>query len=591
MKKNSFKGSSFKHLLMLIAPHWGPFTIAMIALGLGSGVNLLFPEIIRRVINSSSMDEYAGHPTLLALGLISLFAFQGLCFYVRIYFFGRIGQRVVTNIRKELFEKIILRPVSDFDTLKSSDLVSRLMNDTSLLQDAVSIKVSVLIRYILQVLVGVIAMVWISWRLTTTVLIALLILTGLSIVLARRLRAYSRELQAEIGNSAALAEESFSSIKVIRGFAREEYIRHRFNTAMERSYRIGLDRTSLSAFFQSFVNFLLNGCLVLVLLYGIYLSSNAVLSVGDLTAFLLYGAIVAVSFAFTTSAISELATSLGGVERVFELMGHKAAFHPGEVEPQSTPIRALLDQNVGAVFSNVTFFYPSRPLAAALTNVSFEVPAGKRTALVGISGAGKSTITNLLLGFYHPDEGKIEVGGIPLRDFSAEKLSKLIAFVPQENRLLNLSILETLRLGDETISTDEIRNALSQMQLLEFVELLPEGLETIVGEGGNLFSGGQKQRLAIARAMVRKPKLLILDEATASLDSENETAVQIAMQKLGVQTTQLIIAHRLSTIKDADHVIVLAGGRILQTGSFQELATEPGYFKEVIKMQALSEEI
>ena len=569
-KKKKFSLSSFGLLLRLVKPYRLLFAVAMVALALGSGVNLLFPEIIRQVLNSPSWNTYTQHPTLLALTLVGLFGFQGICFYIRIYFFGVIGQQVVADLRKKIFSTLLHRPIAEFDQARSGDLVSRLMNDTSLIQDAVSIKLSVLIRYSVQIVIGIIAMVWLSWRLTIAVVISLLVLTSLSILLAKRLRAYSRALQTSLGDASALAEESFSSIRIIRGFKRESYLITRFAGLMDQTLSINTDRTSLSAFFQSFVNFLLNGSLVLVLLYGIFLTTKGTVSVGDLTAFLLYGAIVAVSFAFTTSCVAELAASLGGIERITPyLETNTAAVHLNTERPQD---------NANAIeFHSVSFTYPTRT-EAALQQISFVIPKGKQTAIVGVSGSGKSTLVNLILGFYQPSSGQVLVGDGPT------------VFVPQENRLLNLSVLETIRLGDESITDSDVIKAISEVNMSSTIATLPEGTETVVGESGNLLSGGQKQRLAIARALVRKPKILLLDEATASLDSENESEIQATLKALDSSVTQIVIAHRLSTIREADHVIVLGNGRIIQQGSFSDLSHQEGFFKEYLRMQSLLSE-
>jgi ABC-type multidrug transport system fused ATPase/permease subunit len=583
--KKKFSLSSLGILFTFIKPHRFKFTIAMIALGLGSGVNLLFPEIIRRVLNSPSWSDFSNHPSLLALILIGLFALQGLCFYVRILYFGIIGQRVVTDLRSQFFDSLIRSPIAEFDSHQTGDLVSRLMNDTSLIQEAVSIKLSVLIRYTLQIIVGVALMVWISWALTLAVLAALIILTFFSMFLAKKLRAFSKALQEQIGLASGLAEDAFSSIRVIRGFRREDFLSTSFQHLMERSFMIGLQRTSLSAFFQSFVNFLLNGCLVLVLLYGIFLTTQSKLQVGDLTAFLLYGAIVAVSFAFTTSCIAELAASIGGADRVLAfLQRHDASTRQQQLAP--APTQTTIDHAPSVSFRAVSFQYPGRT-EYALNDVSFDIPAGKKTALVGVSGAGKSTVVNLMLGFYQPTKGDILINGIPAHELADQ--DGVISFVPQDPRLLNLPLYETIRLGDESISDEVIRAALDAVHMTSVVEALPEGIQTKVGEGGTFLSGGQRQRVAIARALVRHAQVLILDEATASLDTKNEQFVHETLERLPHPMTQLVISHRLSTIKDADYVIVLAHGRVIQSGSFQELSNKEGFFREYIRLQTLIE--
>lgn len=570
--------STVSRLLSLVRPYRIYFILALIALALGSGVNLAFPEIIRRVLNAGSLDNVSVHSKLLATGLLTLFAFQGLCFYFRIYYFGLVGQRVVTDLRANLFRSIVDREIDLFDHISAGDLVSRLINDTSLMQDAVSVKLSVLIRYSLQVLIGLGLMIYMSPRLTFSIVISLMVLVGLSMVLGKRLRVFSKQLQSELGTASSTAQEVFTGIKVVKAYAREQFSEEVFLRSNERINHAGLQRISLSAFFQSFVNFLMNGALVLVLLYGIFLASNDVMTFGDLTSFLLYGAIVAVSFAFAVSSYTELVQAVGGAERVFEFL---------DAAPQQNLGTSNIAKPVtqGIAFDRVSFAYPTRPEHLALEAASFCIPAGKTTAIVGASGSGKSTITNLLLRFYEPNDGSITLDGIPLSEISLIDLRQTITLIPQDATLFGLTIRENLLFGDAHATMEMMREAAAKAAILDKIESLPQGFESKLGQHGASLSGGEKQRLAIARGLLRNPEVLIMDESTSALDTENEQKVQQALQGLMQGRTSIIIAHRLSTIKNAQHIIVLESGSVVQEGDYEALTAKPGYFQDFVRLQ------
>lgn len=567
-------------LIGLVRPYTGLFLTALIALALGSAVNLYIPELIRHVLNSESPQLALADPTTLAFQLVALFAFQGICFYVRIYCFGLVGQKTVTGLRQSVFTSIISRPIEAFDREKTGDLLSRLTSDVQSVQDAVSIKLSVIIRYTVQVIGGTVLMAILSPRLTAAILVALVFLVFFSMFLGKRLKVLSKTQQTELGSAAAVAEEAFMGIRVIKAFVKENVVSALFSRSNNRAYEAGVSRTSLSAFFQSFVSFLLNAFLVMVLLYGIALAARNMMSVGDLTSFFLYGVIVAVSFAFATGSYSELLQSLGALERCFELLDSDSESIEGRLLSDN-------DEALEIEFRNVSFAYPARPELKVLDSLSFVIPKGKTTALVGASGAGKSTVVQLVMKFYECSEGDIVFNNHSISHMSARSIRSSIAYVPQDSGIFGLSIAENLRLGAETATNEELERVLRAVQLWSLIESLPEGLNTFVGDKGVQLSGGQRQRLSIARALLKDPKLVILDEATSSLDSENEARVQDALKILMKGRTSLVIAHRLSTIKNASQVLVLANGALEQSGSYEELINIPGAFQTFAKLQEL----
>lgn len=566
-------------LLSLVGQHKLKFALGMAALGLGSGVNLVFPDIIRRVLDSEHLTDTIANPTPIGLQLIGLFAFQCVCFYFRILYFGAVGQEIVRDLRQSLYGTLIEQDVAFFDRSKAGDLVSRIGSDTALIQDAVSVKLSVFIRYSIQVAAGIAMMLFISIKLSLLILLTLPILVFFSIFLGKRLKRHSKAQQTSLGESIAVAEETFTGVRIVKAFNAAESEKKRFGGFVDEALKIGLARNKISAFFQSFVSFLMNVCIVVLVLYGTTLVSVDELSVGNLTAFLLYGLIVAVSFSFVAGGYAEFVQSLGAAERIFEQIDALPKRAQGLPAPKDI---------AGSIqFSDVSFAYPLRPESPALANVSFEIPAGSVTALVGPSGSGKSTIVSLLLKFYEPSSGKILVDGQDFQKLDPLGWRDLAAIVPQDALLFGVSIAENLRYGKPSATEAELLAACKAANLEDFVRALPDGLNTRVGERGVQLSGGERQRVAIARAMLRNPRLLILDEATSALDSRNEFMVQSALAELMRGRTCLVIAHRLSTIKAASQILVLEQGHIIQRGTHSSLSASEGLYKELVDKQLL----
>lgn len=568
-------------LLPLVRREWKAFGLGLIALGGGAAINLLFPQIIRQFLQTHGAVGFAERSQQLALTLVALFAIQAVCFYFRSYLFGVVGQRVVAFVRARLFRIIIDRPIEFFDTNRTADLVSRLNSDCVLLQDAVSVRLSVFVRYSVQVIVGTLLMAALSPVLTVALLNIVPLLVGLSLLLGRKLRRVSRAQQEALGTSASIAQESFEAARLVRAFNREQFEVARYSDSNTQVLSLGLARTATASFFSSFVSFLLNVAIVGVLVYGVHLVGIERLTIGDLTAFLLYGVIVAVSFAFLAGGYTDLLQSLGATDRVFEVL------ELGEARSQKMSRPDIQVHSGRYEFRDVSFSYPGRPDIEVLHSLSFSIPEGKTTALVGPSGAGKSTIVNLMLGLYDPSRGEILVDGTDIATIDTQSLRQHIALVPQEQALFATTIAENLRYGKESASDEELLRACEQVNLLSFIESLPQGLHTLLGERGAQLSTGQKQRLAIARALLRDPKVLILDEATSALDSENEHLVQQALNTVLKGRTAVVIAHRLATIKGADQVVVLEQGRLVQQGTHESLSRETGLYRQLVERQEI----
>lgn len=575
--------SSLLSLIALVRPHALPFSVALGSLALGSGINLLFPEIVRRALRPEALPTLEQNLMSVLLGLAGLFVGQGVVFFLRSYLFGVIGHRVYTDLRKRLFEAVLAKDTRFFDRNRSSDLAARINSDAALVQEAVAVKLSVIARYGLQVLCGVVLMTWMSWRLTIAIVLSVLVIVGVSGLFIRGLKSASRRYQVNLARLTSFASEVFSGSKVVRSLGAADQVSRRFGAMNDDVLETGRDRALMSASFSSGASMLLNLLLLGVLWYGISLVFAQSLPLNELAAFVLYGAIVAVSFSFLVGAYAEVSQSLGGLERVFELLENNESSSERAEDGAGQGSRG----SVGVTFNGVSFAYPDRAELPVLRDFSCEVRSGSITALVGPSGAGKSSVVQLLLRLYEKSAGEIRFDGTRVEDISEAVLRRWVAWVPQEPQLFSMSIFENLTLGNGEMLRDEVLKTVSGWEFMDFIEPLEHGIDTVVGEQGALLSGGQRQRLAIARAILRKPSLLILDEATSGLDSHTEAAVMKAIRQHIPDATLLIISHRLATVRGAEAIYVINEGRVFESGDHESLSARQGLYREYVAKQAL----
>lgn len=577
----SFDFKTIKRVLSLVRPHIKTLGLAMVFLLAASGIALLFPHIIREALNEHNIQYLIEHTNKVIGTLLLLIAIQGLCFYFRSYFFNIVGHRVVADIRQILYQKLITQDIAFFDSSKTGDLVSRLASDTTQLQNAVSYNISVIIRYTLQVLGGVILMFLISLKLTLIILCIVPLLVAFTFSLGKKLKAASKAMQAELGIANSIAEETLYGARIVKAYTQETQEVKRYSSSVKKALALAIERAKSAAFLASFSSTLLNAAIIAVLWYGVIILNQGQLQVGDLTGFMLYGMIVAISFAFLAGSIGEFAQALGSADRIFAIVDK-----PTETENNHN--RIVTEINSSEIeFSSVSFCYPSRPEISVLKDVSFKIPAGTSLALVGPSGSGKSTIIQLLLSFYKPKSGKIYLSGNEITKINLQTLRDKIALVPQDPELFSMSIREVLLYGNPKATEEDLLNVCKQANIIDFINAQPDGLDTYVGDRGVQLSGGQKQRIAIARAMLKDPQILILDEATSSLDSENEALIQDALEKLMKGRTSIIIAHRLSTVKNVDNIIVLQDGKIVESGDHKALIEAEGLYKQLVEKQEL----
>jgi len=566
------------------------FTLGMAALLGGSLINLAFPEIARRVLDPTFFPLVLKNLHFLTAGLGTLFIVQGIVFFFRSLLLGRVGYRVATELRERLFGAILARDVAFFDTYSSGDLVSRVNADASLVQDAVSTKLSILLRYGVQVVLGVLLMAWMSWHLTAAIVASVVTVVTSSGAFARNLRAASRRFQGAIANLTAFAAECFKGIRTVRALGAEQQLLTKFGIVAQESLQAGINRTQISAAFSSGASLLLNLLLLLIQWYGIHLVITGQLALNDLAAFVLYGAIVAVSFTFLVTAYTELLQSLGGLERVLDLIegvqsGLFDAATNGTGGAASSRANA---EGASLVFDKVSFSYPGDRSTKVLDSVSLQFTAGEVTAVVGPSGAGKSSLVLICLGFYVPEQGRVLLNGQSLESVPRPLLRQTVSWAPQEPQLFGFSVADNLLLGNTLVGREELSQITQSWRFLDFINQLPQGLETVLGEGGTQLSGGQRQRLAIARSLLRKPSVLILDEATSGLDSTTEEQVFDTIKAVIPRATVIIISHRLATVRGADKVYVLEEGQVTQEGTHDSLREKDGLYQRFVARQALA---
>jgi ATP-binding cassette subfamily B protein len=585
---------ALKRLTSLTYPHSRLFVAGLLALGAGSGINLIFPEVVRRLLKPEQIQQLVDKQAWVVALVAGLFLLQGAAFFVRSFLFGLVGQRVYSDLRAKLFQSVLRREISFFDANRSSDLASRINSDAALVQDAVSVKFSVLIRYGIQVLFGVVLMLAMSWKLTFAIVLSVGLMVGISMLFVRQLKNSSRSYQTQLGRFTSFAAECFSGVKVIRALGALDYLREISSQYNEATRLAGEHRVWWSASFSSGASALLNILLLCIAWYGLSLVGYGHLPFNELAAFVLYGAIVAVSFSFLVSAYTELMQGLGGLERVFELLDSE----PTDItsaQPLKESGLQLKDGSselsLGVTCDSVSFSYPDRPEHRVLDQFSCRIEPGRCTALVGPSGCGKSSLVQILCKLYTITSGVINLEfagrGVSLNEISPSALSRLVAWVPQDPSLFGFTIIENLMLGNKELTREQVQDTIRNWEFLDFIKPLEHGLDTMLGEHGALLSGGQRQRLAIARALLRKPALLILDEATSGLDSESEESVMRVIREYLPRTTILLISHRLATVSKADHICVMENGSVVEEGTHSQLSCAQGLYQHYSERQDL----
>ena len=567
-----------RRLLELARPQLPLLTAATAALVVSAAMSLSFPLVVRWIVDLvvaegdlHKLDQAAGV-------LVVVFAAQTLFGAMRAWLFTLAGERVVAKLRSDLFEAVLHQEVGFFDATRTGELTSRLAADTAVLQNTVTVNVSMALRFALGVFGGIGMLFWVSPTLTMVALAVVPVVAIGASVFGRWIRSLSKEVQDALAVTSEVAEESISGVRTVRAFAGEHREQARYDKAVQDSYALAARRALAYGAFNGVIGFAGFFALALVVWFGGRMVLSDTMSMGDLVAFLLYTLNVAVSLTTLSGLYADFMRATGASTRVFQLLDREPLIERDE--------GVDVGEIVGAVtFDKVTFAYPTREDMRVLDDIQLEVQPGEVVALVGPSGAGKSTVASMLLRFYDPQSGRILLDGRDITELEPHALRRSIGIVSQEPILFATTIADNIRYARPEASMDEVRAAAVAANAATFIEDFPEGFETAVGERGVRLSGGQKQRVAIARALLKDPAILVLDEATSALDAENEHLVQEALDRLMEGRTTFVIAHRLSTIQGADRVVVLDGGRVVEQGGHDTLVAAGGLYHKLVERQ------
>ncbi|MCH8081489.1 MAG: ATP-binding cassette domain-containing protein [Proteobacteria bacterium] len=498
---------------------------------------------------------------LLLIGLV-----WGLGIFFRFKFVTTLGERVVADIRKKVHSHLVGMSPVFFEVNRPGEISSRLTADTTVIQTVVGSSASIALRSFVTMLGGAAILFYLNPRLTGIMLLIVPVLAFALMFFGKQVRTRTRSGQDKLAEIGAMANEAFSSIQIVQAFTQEEQEKKRFSDAVEDTFDMAKLRIASRSWMMALVTILFFSAVVFVLWTGALEVLSGKMTWGDMTAFAMLSIMVVASVGGISSVYGDIQKMVGAAGRLQELLEVISPLKVAENPiPPSLPVRGAIK------LDGIIFCYPSKPDIRALDNFSLEIPAGKTVAVVGPSGAGKSTLFQLLLRFFDPDEGSIYIDGVNIRDMDLKKLRKLITIVPQETVLFAASVLQNVRYGKPEAPEQEVWQALKDAQAYEFVKALPDGIKTYLGERGVRLSGGQRQRLTIARAILRGSPILLLDEATSSLDSKSEKEVQKALKRLMKGRTTLVIAHRLSTVQGAERIVVLDNGKIIASGSHQDL--------------------
>ena len=567
----------FRKILKYARPYTKSLVFAFICLTLTSLVNLVLPLIVRNMINAVVILKDSQILDGLAWDLFFIIILQAVFAVTHNYVFGFVGHRMTTDFRIEFFSHIQSLSLRFFQERRLGEILSRMNNDISVIQNAlVSIPVALLRQSI--TLIGAMAIIlYLNWKLTGLILLILPPLMIFARVFGKRLRLFSEKLQDQIAQAVVVLEEVASSIKIVKSFTRENYERERFKKEIETAFERAVDKLKISSFFGPFILGLTFMVSAVLIWYGGYQVMSGVTTPGELAAFFLYALIVAGPIGTFVRLYTQIQEASGAIRRVYEILDTAPA-----IDNPENPI--FLENITGRIqFENVSFGY--RQEFEILHNINFDVRPGQTVALVGPSGAGKSTVIKLLHRFFDASQGSIRLDEHDIRSLDRKSFLSQIALVPQETLLFGGTVKENILYGKLDATDQELEDAAKKANAHDFIVDLENGYETIVGEKGAKLSGGERQRIAIARAILKNPKILVLDEATSSLDNCSEALIQEAVEKLMEGRTTFVVAHRLSTIHKADQIIVLEKGRVVETGQHEELMNNKNLYYNLYKLK------
>ncbi|WP_424951575.1 ABC transporter ATP-binding protein [Deinococcus sp.] len=574
--------SQLRRLTRFARPYLPLLALGVVCTLFSSGLNLVFPGLFGKLIDASFLkvgSRDTGPLDRTVLLLLGVFALSAVFGAAQSYLLSRMGASVVADLRRSVFSHLLTLSPRFFATHKTGDLTSRLTADVGTVQGVVSTALAQLFSQTVTLFGGVILLFVTSARLSVLTLAVIPIIIGTAIFIGRRIRKVSRQVQDAIAAANADAEEAISGVRVVQSFTAEEVERGRYGAGILASFRAALKRAQLQATMAGIMSFLTFGALAVVLWYGGRQVMGGEITPGKLVSFLFYALQVGITVASLTGIFNQFQEALGASGRIFELLDEKTDL-PEIAQPQ--PLRGVTGR---VTFQNVSFGYGDRGELPTLSGLNFDVQPGQQVALVGPSGAGKTTLVSLIPRFYDVTAGTLLIDGLDVRQVGMQDLRGNIGLVPQETLLFSGTVAENILYGRPGATSQEVQDAARAANAHDFISGFPQGYETVVGEKGIKLSGGQRQRVAIARAILKDPRILLLDEATSSLDSESEALVQDALERLMVGRTSFVIAHRLSTIRNAGRILVLEAGRVVQDGTHEELMAAGGLYRGLYEMQ------
>jgi ATP-binding cassette, subfamily B, bacterial len=578
-RKASKRVGALRGLVPFVLPYRRLAGLALAALILTATVSLVLPLAVRRVIdgfnggNVALLDQYFAA----ALGIAALLAVGTGLRYALV---TRLGERVVADIRRALFDRVMGLSPAFYERLMTGEVLSRLTTDTTLILSVIGSSVSIALRNVLILLGGMVLLFATSAKLAGLVLLIVPAIVVPIVVLGRKLRRLSRENQDWIAASSGQASEALGAVQTVQAYTHEAATQAQFGDLTEKSFVSAKTRITTRAIMTVIVIFLVFTGIVGVLWIGARDVRAGVMSPGELVQFVIYAVMVAGAVGALSEIWGELQRAAGATERLVELLNtNDTVLDPAAPKTLPRPVRGAIQ------FDNVVFRYPARPTVSALDGVNLTVEPGQTVALVGPSGAGKTTILQLLMRFYDPQAGEIRLDGVALADMTRTDFRRNLALVPQDPVIFADTARNNIRFGRPEATDAEVEQAAQAAAAHDFIMRLPQGYDSQLGERGVMLSGGQKQRIAIARAILRDAPVLLLDEATSALDAESESAVQAAVERLSHGRTTLVVAHRLATVKRADRIVVFEQGRIVATGTHEALVAEGGLYARLARLQ------